>query len=148
MTLDTRHLSKLLSHASTDTQALIQTMLEQDEVDQRWATQIGPALTQQDVARLLEVSVQAVSKNKQLLRITNRDGRVVYPVFQFDGRRPLPGLGVVLTALHGALLPLTSASWLTLRTPALGDRSPAQALRDDDVATVLALAHQVARAAA
>jgi hypothetical protein len=148
MSIDTRHLAKLVAHASTETQALIQTMLEQDEVDQQWAAQIGPALTQQDVARLLEVSVQAVSKSKQLLRITNRDGRVVYPVFQFDGRRVLPGLGLVLAALNGALLPLTTASWLTLPTPALCERSPAEALRDADVPAVVALAHQVARAAA
>lgn len=148
MSIDTQHLARLLTKASKDTQTLVRTVLEQDHVDQQWAAQIGPALTQADVARLLDVSVQAVSKNKSLLRLTNRDGRVVYPIAQFDGRRPLTGLAQALAAFDGILQPLTVASWLTLGTAVLGQRSPAQALRDGDTEQVLALAHQAARAAA
>lgn len=145
---DAPDLARLLTHASDATQTLVRTILEQDHVDQLWAAQIGPALAQADVARLLGVSVQAVSKNRGLLRIANRDGRVVYPVVQFDGRGPLPGLALVLAALGDALQPLTIASWLTLTTGALDDRSPVEALRAGDVQAVLALAQQVARAAA
>ena len=147
MSLDTQHLAQLLTSASSDTRALVRTVLEQDHVDQQWAEQIGPALTQPDAARLLNVSVQAVSKNRHLLRLTNRDGRVVYPIFQFDGRRPLPGLGQVLAAFDGVLQPLAIASWLTLQTAALDKRSPTQALRDGESDRVVAFAHQAARAA-
>lgn len=148
MTMDTRTFTELLTRASPDTLEFVQTVLEQDQVDRQWAAQIGTALSQPDVARLLHVSVQAVSKNRGLLRLTNRDGRVVYPVMQFDGRRPLPGLARVLGALDGSLLPLTVASWLTLATPALDDNTPVHALRDGDIDRVVALAHQVAQATA
>ena len=41
---------------------------------------------------------------------------MVYPIFQLDGRRTLPGRGLVLAALDGVLQPLTIASWLTRAT--------------------------------
>jgi len=148
MSLETQHLARLLTSASSDTRALVRTVLEQDQVDRQWTEQIGPALTQSDAARLLDVSVQAVSKNQHLLRLTNRDGRVVYPIFQFDGRRPLPGLGQVLAAFDGVLQPLTIASWLTLPSATLDGRSPAQALRDGEAHRVVAAAQQAAQAAA
>jgi hypothetical protein len=62
-------------------------VLEQDIADRDWAAQLGPVLSQRDVARLLGRTEQAVSKDRRLLRLVNRDGRPVYPVVQFDGRR-------------------------------------------------------------
>ena len=59
---------------------MARTVLEQDVSDAQWAAQIGPALTQGDVARLLNKTEQAVSKDPRLLRLRNRDGRPVYPV--------------------------------------------------------------------
>ncbi len=137
----------LYARASGPAQALALAVLEQDLADQQWATQIGPALSQGDAARLLEVTVQAVSKNRGLLRIRNRDGRVVYPMLQFDGRRVLPGLAEVLVLLDGPLLPLTVASWLMTAAPSLGDRTPVTALRDGDRDLVLRLARQTVSAA-
>ena len=137
----------LYGRASAPAQALALAVLEQDLADQQWASHVGPALSQADVARLLDVSVQAVSKNHGLLRVRNRDGRVVYPVVQFDGRRVLPGLPDVFALLDGPLLPLTVASWLVTSAPALGDRTPVAALRDGDADLVLRLARQTVAAA-
>lgn len=148
MTPNTKHLAQLFERASPHTQTFLRSVLEQDQADQQWAAQLGAALTQPDVAQLLNVSVQAVSRNRGLLRLTNRDGRVVYPVMQFDGRRPLPGVSMVLDVFQGVLRPLSVASWLTVVTPALDERSPLRALRDGDVDRVIALARQAARTAA
>ncbi len=137
----------LYARASGPAQALAVAVLEQDLTDQEWASQVGPALSQADVARLLDISVQAVSKSRGLLRLRNRDGRVVYPVVQFDGRRPLPALQEVLALLDGPLLPLTIASWLTTSHPALDGRTPALALRDGDRVAVLRLARQTVSSA-
>lgn len=137
----------LYAKASGPAQALALAVLEQDLADQQWATHLGPALSQADAARLLGVSVQAVSKNRGLLRIRNRDGRVVYPVLQFDGRRVLPGLAEVLALLDGPLLPLTVASWLMTAASSLADRTPVEALRDGELDAVRRLAQQTVTAA-
>ncbi len=136
----------LYARASGPAQALALAVLEQDLADQQWAAHVGPALSQSDAARLLGVSVQAVSKNHGLLRVRNRDGRVVYPVVQFDGRRVLPGLPEVLALLDGPLLPLTVASWLMTPATSLGERTPVDALRDGDADDVLRLARQTVAA--
>ena len=148
ISLDTTHLARLLTAASPAAQDHVVRVLEQDHADQVWSAQIGPGLTQADVARLLDVTVQAVSKNKGLLRLDNRDGRPVYPIVQFDGRRALAGISEVVAVLHGPLLPLTIASWLTSTKTALAGRTPIEALRAGDLAQVQALARQTAAAAA
>ena len=148
MTVDTPRLTKLITAASPATKDHLVRILERDASDRAWAAQIGPALTQADVARLLGVSVQAVSKNRSLLRISNRDGRVVYPVVQFDGRSPLKGVAEVLAVLDGPLLPLTVASWLTSSKTDLGGRTAIEALHDGDREQVLLLARQSADSAA
>src|ERR671936_43388 len=80
-------LARLAEQASSEAVDLAKAILEQDVTDRLWAEQVGPALAQGDVARLLGRTEQAVSKSKGLLRLRNRDGRPVYPVVQFDGRR-------------------------------------------------------------
>lgn len=148
MSLDTMHLARLLTAASPAAQDHVVRVLEQDHADQAWGAQIGPGLTQADVARLLNVTVQAVSKNKGLLRLENRDGRPVYPIIQFDGRRALPGVADIVAILDGPLLPLTTASWLTSTNKALAGRTAIEALRAGDLELVEALARQTAAAAA
>lgn len=148
VSVNTAHLNRLLTAASPAVQEHVARLLEQDHADQVWGAQIGPALTQADVGRLLDVTPQAVSKNRGLLRLQNRDGRLVYPILQFDGRRVLPGLADVLAILEGSLLPLTIASWLTSAKRSLTGRTPVEALRDGDLDEVLALARQTAAAAA
>ena len=140
-------LGSLARRASPAAIALARTVLEQDVADAGWAEQIGPALTQQDVARLLGKSEQAVSKDSRLLRVRNRDGRPVYPVVQFDGRRQLPGVPDVVSVLQPAIEPLTVAAWLTAASPALTGRRPVDALRDGQSTEVLALAKRLASSA-
>jgi len=141
-------LAELVAHASAEAVELARTVLEQDVADQAWAAQIGPALAQRDVARLLGKTEQAVAKDQRLLRIRNRDGRPVYPVFQFDGRSQLVGVDDVVHVMGEAFHPLTVASWLTSPNPSLADRRPVDVLRDGDHEPVLALAGQLAHTAA
>lgn len=141
-------LDDLARGASTEAVELARTVLEQDLADRAWSEQLGPALSQRDVARLLGRSEQAVSKDARLLRLRNRDGRPVYPVVQFRGRGTLPGVAEVLRLLDGVVEPLTSASWLTAPNRALGGWRPVDALRDGRIDEVLAVAGRFAARAA
>jgi hypothetical protein len=127
--------------------ALARAVLEQDISDAAWAAEVGPALSQSAAAKLLGKSSQAVSKDPHLLRIHNRNGRPVYPVLQFDGRRLLPGIGEVVSTLVGPLLPLTVASWLAAGNRWLGGRAPVAALRDNDIEAVSSLVRQLGSSA-
>ena len=108
--------------------------------DAAWAAQVGPALVEADVARLLGRSPQAVSDDPRLLRIVDRTGRSVYPIVQFDDGQQLAGVGDAVALLSRSLLPLTIASWLTAPNRALANRTPIQALLagDDDAVRVVA----------
>lgn len=141
-------LDELAARASPQSAALARRLLEQDYADSRWAKQIGPACVQADVAELLGVSQQAVSKSRRLVRVVQRDGRPVYPLFQFDGRRQVPGVGDVVDLLGAVLEPLTVASWLTGPSPALGGHRPIDMLAAGDADQVLAAAAHLADAAA
>lgn len=76
-----------------------------------------------------------------------RDGTIAYPVFQFDARRPLPGVGEVVRALAASVATSwTTASWLTSPNADLGGRRPVDALREDgDVDVVVTVARRLAR---
>ncbi len=137
-------LQDLADRASEEALALARTVLEQDLSDRQWAEQLGPALSQRDVARLLDKSAQAVSKDPGLVRLRNRDDRIAYPVFQFAGRRQVPGVGDVVRALADAVSPLMTASWLTGQNASLGDRRPVDVLRDGRVAEVVVVARRFA----
>lgn len=116
--------------ASPETRQLIDDILTSDADDQAWVEQLGPALRGQTVAHMLGVSPQAVSSNKGLLRLEMRSGRVGYPVFQFQGKRPVEGLGDVVRVLTPAVeTRWTIASWLTSPNAELGGSTPIEALR-------------------
>lgn len=136
-------------HASDETRRLIDRLLTQDADDQAWADQLGPAYRQADVAKLLGKSKQAVSRDRRLLRLTTRSEQIAYPAFQFDGRRPLPGIAEVITILDGTVATTwTIASWLTAPQPALDGDRPVDRLRAGDRDGVLTLARQAAAALA
>ena len=143
-----RALAQLIKSASPAAQTFVRRVLEQDEATQRWGAQLGPSLSQRDAARLLGKSEQAVAKDGRLLRLRNQDGRPVYPVVQFDGRRLLPGVAEIIDVLTGAVEPLTVASWLTAPNAQLGGRCPIDVLRDGEVAPALAVARSLASSAA
>ena len=118
-------------------------LVEQTATDEIWAAQIGAALTEDDAARLLGLTPAEVSQAADLLRIRDRDGRLVYPLMQFDtDRAQLPGIAEVVHTLATLQL-LTIASWLTTPNPVLHER-PVDTLRAGDVEPVLQLARQLA----
>ena len=144
----TADLVRLAAHAPPQALALARAVLEQSVADAAWGAQIGPVLAQRDTARLLATTEQAVSKDRRLLRLRNRDGRPVYPVVQFDGRSRLDGVAEVVAALGSSLQPLTVAAWLTAANRALGGRRPVDLLRDGERGAVLAVARRLAASAA
>ncbi|MEX2500188.1 MAG: hypothetical protein WD397_15075 [Wenzhouxiangellaceae bacterium] len=140
-------LSEMMRRASPETQHQIKILLRQDADDAAWAEQLGPAYRQGDVARLLGKSRQAVSADRGLLRLEMRDGEIGYPVFQFEGRRQLPGVREVIGLLGPVVAsPWTLASWLTSASDALDGQSPIQALREQRIDAVTALARKTAEA--
>lgn len=140
-------LNSLVRDASPETRYQIECLLRQDADDRAWAGQLGPAYRQGDVARLLGKSKQAVSADSGLLRLDMRDGEIGYPVFQFDGRRLVPGLRDVVRILAPAVATnWTIASWLTSPADDLNQRSPLDALRSGEIEAVAALARRFAAA--
>ncbi len=95
-------------------------------------TRIGPALSQADVARLLDKSPQAVHKDRRLLVLRQPDAkgtaRPTYPVFQFRGHSIRPEVGETVRLLSGVAEPETIAAWLTSPLPELEGRTPLDAL--------------------
>ncbi len=140
-------LAELSRRASPQAVELARTILEQDLADRAWGEQVGPALSQRDVARLLGKSEQAVSKDRRLLRVRNRDGRPVYPVFQFHGRAHKPGVAEVVAALAGVVEPLTVASWLTARNSQLDGHRPIDVIDGGQPERAVQLARRLARSA-
>ncbi len=143
----TASLQRMVRDASVETRHQIERLLCQDADDRAWAEQLGPAYRQGDVARLLGKSRQAVSADRGLLRLEMRDGEIGYPVFQFDGKRQLPGIREVVRALAPSVASeWTIASWLTSPCTELEKRSPLTALRDGEQDRVTALAASLAGA--
>ncbi len=108
------------------------------EDDAAWAAQLGPAYTPEDTARVLDTDIDTVERDPRLLRLEMRSGRIGYPVFQFDGRTQLDGVGDVVEILTGAVTePWTIASFLRSPQPEFDGREPIDLLRDGDVEPVL-----------
>ena len=101
-----------------------------------WVEHLGAFHDTEGVQRLLSrrgapISRQAVHKRRGLLALTTGSGQVVYPAFQFDGPRPVPGLAAVLDALPEAVVSRwTVASWLVSPDAELGGARPLEVLRE------------------
>lgn len=140
-------LERMIRAASPETRHQIECLLRQEADDQAWTEQLGPAYRQGDVARLMGKSRQAVSADRRLLRLEMRNGEIGYPVFQFDGRRQIPGIRDVVSTLGAAVAsPWTIAAWLTSPSPELDDQTPLAALRAGETERVAALAGRFAAA--
>lgn len=137
-------IAKLMGFVTVDTQRFVLDVLRQDAADRAWAAQLGSVLSQADVARLLGKSEQAVSKDRGLLRVKLRSGRVAYPVVQFAGRSVVKGIAEVCAASSGVVESLTVASWLTAKNRALEGQRPVDVLRAGDVDSVVTLARRLA----
>lgn len=78
------------------------------------------------------VTRQAMNKRVGLLALTTGSGQVVYPAFQFRGRRLVHGLDQVLSELPERLVSRwTLASWLVTPAPDLGGERPIDVLFDE-----------------
>lgn len=133
----------LATEASDEALHVVAAVLRDDAANRRWRSQLGPCLSQGAVAELLGITTQAVAKratNGELLRLVHRDGRPVYPTFQFTGRAVVAGLGPILRAISDVDDPLTIASWLTTSKRSLDERTPIEAVRSGDSEGVLAAA--------
>jgi hypothetical protein len=112
-----------------------------------WDREVGPYATSAQLADLLGMSKQAVSKRvhgETLLALPRRN-QLLYPLFQFgaDGQ-PLPGIAEVIRALKDAVTSTwLIADWLVSRHSELG-RAPVEALRDGDVEAVETAARRYA----
>jgi hypothetical protein len=137
-------IAELAKEASPEAVALATAVLEGDLANRAWQTQVGPSLTQRDAARLLGRTEQAVSKDRRLVRIHRPDGRPVYPLVQFDGRRQKPRVADVVAVLDGAVNELTAAAWLTAANDALGGCRPIDELAGGQAKTVLTVATRFA----
>ena len=106
------------------------------ETSATWVEHLGSFHDSDGVARLLSrtgtpISRQAVHKRRGLLALATGSGQVVYPAFQFDGRRPVPGLAGVLDTLPEAVVSRwTVASWLVSAEADLDGARPIDVLRD------------------
>lgn len=111
-----------------------------------WTEHLGGFYDAAAVGKVLSrdgrpLSRQAVHKRKGLLALGTGSGRVVYPVFQFVGHGPLPGLDAIQQVLPEMLVSRwTLASWLMSPRPAWDGQSPVQLLREGSVEPVLAAA--------
>ena len=113
--------------------------------DATWTAQLGPALAEPDVARLLKWEPADVARAAGLLRLHQREtADPVCPLFQFTADGQMPGVAEVVTTLSPALVALTIASWLTSRNHRLDGARPIDVLRTGGDDRVLPLARQLA----
>lgn len=142
-------LTELAKVASPEAITLAEEILRNDIENRAWAAQVGPCLSRAAVARLLGKSEQAVAQDTRLLSFRNGDGRIAYPLVQFDGPRPVAGLDRVIAMLAAAGDDdLTVLAWLTAVKPAFNGRSPLEILRSGEIDPVLHLAREWADDAA
>lgn len=124
------------------------------DTGEEWRTHLGGFYDAETVRRLLgsaakPVTKQAVSKRRGLLALRTGSNRVVYPRFQFIGRRLVEGLDDVLDALPEELVSRwTVASWLVSENPDLGNERPIDVLAEGEAGPVVRAAISWARSLA
>lgn len=134
-------LTALSKDASPEAIALAEEILRSDIENRAWAAQVGPCLSRAAVARLLGKTEQAVAQDRRLFSFHNGDGRVAYPIAQFDGTRIVGGLEHVVRVLAEAGdADIEILSWLSAPKPGFAGRSAFEQLRIGDVDAVIALA--------
>lgn len=116
-----------------------------------WDELVGPFVRSEGVQARLGVTRQAVAAKaarRRLLRTITVDGEHLYPLWQFDGDRLMPGLPEVLAAFpEEAVDGWTLAAWLRTPDPDLGE-APIDALDRGELERVRAVARTAVRALA
>jgi hypothetical protein len=105
----------------------------------------GGGLAPEEVAQILGVSVAEIDERRRmgiLLGMPVKGGVHVYPACQFPDGGSLPGMDRVLRAFR-VRNPWTVLSVLVGSSPALGGRSPIEALRSGEVEAVVNFARGV-----
>jgi len=90
--------------------------------------------------------LDAQTDRRLLLALRTIDGHTVYPAFQFEDRKVLPGLAEVLGMFPGDndRLLWTIASWARVPLTSLNERSVIDALRDGDAEAAIGAARATA----
>lgn len=142
-------LADLVARARPASVRLALDVLKQDvharDVEEAWAEQVGPCLSEEDTARLLSKETDEIVGASNLLRIPTSDGRRRYPILQFEGRGLKPGVPDVVRILSTVLDPASIAAWLTGTNRRLSARRPIDVLSAGEIDTVRLLARSVAR---
>jgi hypothetical protein len=116
-----------------------------------WDDLSGPFLRSEGVQARLRISRQAVAAKaarRRLLRTITSDGEHLYPLWQFDGDRLVPGLAEVISLFPERVVDgWTLSAWLRTTDPELGD-TPFDVLVGGEQERVLAVARGAARALA
>jgi hypothetical protein len=95
-----------------------------------WDQHLGPLYGWADVAEILGTvssrqGVHDLAQRRRLLSLPASGGRVLYPAFQFQGRRTLPGLHELLEILASSgASGWTQASWFQSPQEGLGGETP------------------------
>jgi hypothetical protein len=110
-----------------------------------WRRVLGPLLSVDEVQQRLGLvsqrEVAELVRRKQLLALPTREGRIVYPAFQFDEQgRVFPDIERIIRIFDGiALTPYTIASWLNGPKDYLDGETPIRWLQlERDVDPVIA----------
>ncbi|MHB8288164.1 MAG: hypothetical protein ACYDEY_02810 [Acidimicrobiales bacterium] len=136
----------LLAKAEPDTINYVASVLRSANATRFWSEVTGPCLSQMDTARLLRVTDTTVMGKAGLLRVRAKDGRPVYPIFQFDGRNQRSGVEDVVKMLSREYEPLTVADWLRSPKDDLDGMTPMEALEKGKFPAVMVLARQAVHA--
>jgi hypothetical protein len=100
--------------------------------DEAWGELIGSAWSLEQVAWLLDTSIEAV-QDRDLLALRQRDGSTVWPCEQFQNGRPICGVEDVVRILRPRVATTwTIGSWLFSPNQDLHRQSPVDLLRDGD----------------
>jgi hypothetical protein len=113
-----------------DPQAIAGRMLATVPTTHPWDAQIGPFYDTPGLIQLLGVTKQAIAdraRRRSLISAATRQGKIVYPTFQFVGRHLVPAISTIAQMFHD--VPVDGwavASWFTTPDPDLDGATPAQ----------------------
>lgn len=112
-----------------------------------WERELGPLLSEADVAELLGVSIEAVADRvgqRRLIALPDSGGARRLPAFQFHEGQPLADvIAAFWKVADVSTSPWTAASWCVATDIALDGHSPVQwSIARRDAGRLLRIAHR------